>query len=239
MSIFKKIGKSDTLRGILCWLVALYIRLCWLTGRWTVWGGEAMRRLHDEGKPFVVAFWHGRILMMPKSWIGGPFNMLISQHRDGQLISRTIAHFGIKTIAGSTSHGGSGALRAILRVLKKGEAVGMTPDGPRGPRMRISPGIVTIARMADVPIFPATYSCQGWILGSWDRFLLPRLFGKAVIILGEPISVARDGDDDKLRLEIETAMNLLVDKADRYTGIGPVFPDPVPSISVRDVEAAL
>lgn len=180
--------------------------------------------------------------MMPKGWGGGPFNMLISQHRDGQLISRTVAYFGIKTITGSTSRGGSSALRAILRALKAGEAVGMTPDGPRGPRMRVSLGIATIARMAKVPVFPATYSCQGWILPSWDRFLVPRLFGRGVIFFGEPISVAPDGDDDTLRRTIEDAMNHLVNEADRYTGVGPVFPDPLspdslPSDSARGVEA--
>ncbi len=237
MSVVKRIGKSDALRGVLCWLVAQYIRLCWWTGRWTVQGHEGMNRLREEGKPFIVAFWHGRILMMPKTWPGGPFNMLISQHRDGQLISRTVAHFGIKTVAGSTSRGGAAALRAMLRFLKNGEVVGMTPDGPRGPRMRLSSGIINVARISGVPIFPSTYSCQGWILGSWDRFLIPRLFGRGIHLWGEPIYVARDDDDDKLRLKVEDAMNRLVDDADRYTGIGPVSPDPLPSGSAQTSEA--
>ena len=97
--------------------------------------------------------------------------MLISQHRDGQLIARTVRRFGIASIAGSTSHGGSAALRAILRALKAGQCIGVTPDGPRGPRMRATGGAVDIARLSGVPILPAAFATsRRRVLGSWDRF---------------------------------------------------------------------
>ena len=113
----------------MCWLAAGYVRLVRLTGRWRTDGGDLPAQYLAEGKPFIVAFWHQRLLMMPYTWrsVGGdhPFRMLISSHRDGEIISRTIGHFGIATIAGSTGQGkgGAAALRRILKALKSGEVV--------------------------------------------------------------------------------------------------------------------
>ena len=84
MGLAKRIGKSERIRGALCWLASQYIRLAWATGRWQVVGGDIPARYWDQGKPFILAFWHGRLLMMPKCWRQGtPIHMLISQHRDG------------------------------------------------------------------------------------------------------------------------------------------------------------
>jgi len=114
MGLAKRIGKSEALRGLLCWLASLYIRLVHATGRWQVVGGEIPAAYWDRRQPFILAFWHGRILMMMKCWRAGmPINMLISQHRDGLLIARTSAYFGIKTVAGSTSRGARG--RSVRR----------------------------------------------------------------------------------------------------------------------------
>ena len=86
------------------------------------------------GGPGDVIFWHGRLLMMPHVWRAGvPMNMLISQHRDGRLIADTIAHFGLGSVAGSSSKGGAAAVRQIVKAIRAGEYAGVTPDGPRGP----------------------------------------------------------------------------------------------------------
>lgn len=208
----KRIGKSERLRGLLCWLVACYIRLVWASGRWTVENAHIPAAFWDQGKPFILAFWHGRLLLMPKSWRQGKaIHMLISSHRDGQLIARTVAHFGIRAIEGSTTRGGSTALRAMLKALKAGEWVGITPDGPKGPRMRASDGIVAVAKLSGCPVLTASYSAApAKVLGSWDRFLVPYPFGRGVITWNEPIMVARDADADQLeacRQRIEDAMN--------------------------------
>jgi lysophospholipid acyltransferase (LPLAT)-like uncharacterized protein len=226
MGLAKRIGKSERLRGALCWIAAQYIRLVWATGRWQVVGGDIPARYWDQGKPFILAFWHGRLLMMPQSWRRAmPINMLISGHRDGQLIARTVGHFGIRTIEGSTTRGGATALRAMMKALKAGECIGITPDGPRGPRMRASDGIVAVARLSGCPVIPATYSAAGAKrLGSWDRFLIPRPFSKGVIVWGEPITVARDADEAEARRTIEDAMNAQAAEADRRMGADPVLP---------------
>lgn len=241
MQWHKRIIKSDTMRSTLCWLAASYVRLMRTTGRWRTEGGDHPAHYLTEGKPFIVAFWHQRLLMMPYTWrsVGGdrPFNMLISSHRDGEIISRTIARFDIKTIAGSTGKGkgGAAALRQILKALKAGEVVGMTPDGPRGPRMRASDGIIQAARMAGVPIFPLTYSASNRkVIQSWDRFILPLPFSRGVFHWGDPIFVDRKLDDEGMeakRVELENALTELTQKTDQSLGldvIPPAAPDELP-----------
>lgn len=227
----KRILKSDAVRAAACWLGAQYIRLVWATGRWRIEGGDIPRAHWDAGKPFILAFWHGHLLMMPKCWdLSKPMHMLISQHRDGQLIARVIGHFGLGTAAGSSTRGGSGALRQMLKALKAGEYVGITPDGPRGPRMRATAGIVNVARMAGVPIIPCAYSCAPRKqLNSWDRFQVALPFASGVIAWGQPITVAKDLDDAGLedaRLRVEDAMNTLAHAAEAAAGHPPTPPQP-------------
>ncbi|MGC2854873.1 lysophospholipid acyltransferase family protein [Novispirillum sp. DQ9] len=227
----KRILKSDAVRAAACWLGAQYIRLVWATGRWRVEGGDIPRAYWDAGKPFILAFWHGHLLMMPKSWdLSKPMHMLISQHRDGQLIARVIGHFGLGTAAGSSTRGGSAALRQMLKALKAGEYVGITPDGPRGPRMRATAGIVNVARMAGVPIIPCAYSCAPRKqLNSWDRFQVALPFARGVIAWGQPIDVPKDLDEagmEAARLRVEDAMNALAHAAEAAAGHPPTEPQP-------------
>ena len=229
MRPLKKILASGPVRRGLCWLGALYIRYIFFTGRWTTIRGHIPEAFWRAGRPFILAFWHGRLLMMPHCWDPkATIHMLISQHRDGQIIAHTVGHFGIKTVAGSTSRGGAGALRAMLRALGAGECVGITPDGPRGPRMRASDGIVTVARMSGAPIIPATFAVsRRRVLGTWDGFVVALPFGRGVIAWGEPITVARDADAKALeadRRQVEDGLNAITAEADRLSGHDPVEP---------------
>lgn len=218
----------------MCWLAAGYVRLVRLTGRWRTDGGDLPAQYLAEGKPFIVAFWHQRLLMMPYTWrsVGGdhPFRMLISSHRDGEIISRTVAYFGIDTIAGSTGvgKGGAAALRQILKALKAGDVVGMTPDGPRGPRMRASDGVIQAARMAGVQIFPLTYSASNRkVFQSWDRFVLPLPFSRGIFHWGAPVFVDRKLDEAGLeakRNELEDALTRLTQETDSKLGLEPIPP---------------
>lgn len=226
--------RNRRLRAIACWLVSLYIRLVHATGRWRVLGNETADRMGDEGRPFILCFWHGRILMMPFAWRRrDQVHMLISGHIDGRLIARTVRQFGIKTVAGSSSKGGGAAIRAMLKILANGGWVGITPDGPRGPRMRAAAGIVKVARMAGVPILPLTFGADRCrTLRSWDRFVVPLPLARGVFIWGAPIEVPRDADpaaQERARRQVEDALNAITAQADRLCGRPAVEPAPMPS----------
>jgi lysophospholipid acyltransferase (LPLAT)-like uncharacterized protein len=222
----RRLLRSARLHSLLCWAIAIYIRLVYSTNRWSVEGDEVLRDLHADGRSFIGAFWHGRMLMIPMLWRRrlGPLHMLISRHRDGRIIAGAVGHFGIDTISGSTRRGGSAAMREMLRRLEMGECVGITPDGPRGPAMVASSGIVNLARLAGAPIVPATFATRRRrVLASWDRFHLALPFGRGVFLVGQPIEIPRElalEEVEAARLQVEARLNELSAEADRRVGLG-------------------
>jgi 3-deoxy-D-manno-octulosonic-acid transferase len=219
----RRIVRSEGLRHLLCWVIQLYIRFVYRTNRWTVEGSDIPRRLRDEGRSFILAFWHGRLLMIPMAWQRlAPMHMLISSHRDGRIIADAVTYFGVGSIAGSTRRGGSAALRTMLKHLAAGECVGITPDGPRGPAMQASLGIVNAARLARVPIVPVAFATsRSCLLRTWDRFHLALPFGRGVFLWGEPIEIEPPLDEagiERARLLVENRMNALAHAADRRVG---------------------
>jgi len=219
----RRLLRSDQLRHFLCWLIHLYIRFVFRTNRWTVDGADRPRRLRERGGSFVLAFWHGRLLMIPMAWQRlAPMHMLISSHRDGRIIADAVTYFGVGSIAGSTRRGGSSALRTMLSRLRDGECVGITPDGPRGPAMTASRGIVNVARLAGVPIVPIAFATsRRVVLRTWDRFHLALPFGRGVYLWGEPIEIPPELDDagiERARCLVEERMRDMACEADRRVG---------------------
>lgn len=240
MSPLKRLMRRERPRAMACWLAAVYIRLVRRTGQWSMEGCTIPESLVGAGRPFIVAFWHGRLLMMPEAWRYSPrFNMLISRHPDGQLIARTVKHLGIDTIVGSSSRGGPGALRAMLRALAHGECIGVTPDGPRGPRMRASAGVVHAARLSGAPIVPLAYAAApSRLLASWDRLMIPLPFGRGVIQWGEPIEIAPDAGDAEVAAAVatvESRLNTMTQALDARLGLKAV--EPAPPVSDEAAEA--
>ena len=192
------------------------------TTRWqTVNGGAAASAW--AGQPTIVAFWHNRLALMPACWPSpAPFHMLISSHPDGQLVARTIAHFGFGAVAGSSRRGGLEALRGLARVLKAGGSVGLTPDGPRGPRMSVGDGTLVLAKLTGAPILPVAVAVSRRIvLGTWDQLIVPLPFGKGAMIWGSPIKVPRDADDAvlaRLREQLEQELARVSAEADTLVG---------------------
>lgn len=227
-TITKKLFRSSWVMGILAWIVAKYITFVFRTSQWTFHGKENIQDYWDQKKPLITCFWHGRMLMMPCAWMSdSPFAMLISAHPDGQIIAKTIKHHRIDTVVGSSSKGGLEALRSILAQLKDKVSVGITPDGPRGPRFVASEGIVTISRLSGVDILPSTYStCKMVTIGSWDRFRIPLPFGKATMCWGQPIPApskrASQQELEKVRQRVENELNQLCNLADKTCGTHPI-----------------
>lgn len=229
MSLLKRIVRSDLGRRLIGIGGAGYIRLVHATTRWTTVGSETPEKLWAEGRPFVGCFWHGRMLLMPYIWtVDRPFSMLISKHADGRLIAEIISRFNVASIAGSSSRGGSEALRAMVKTLKAGISIGVTPDGPRGPRMRVSAGVVQAARLARVPLVPVSLATsRRKMLRSWDRFLIALPFGRGAFVWGKAIEIAADAGDAEVeaaRAALEDELNRVSIEADRLVGQTPVEP---------------
>jgi hypothetical protein len=209
--------------AVLGTLAAVVIRVLYATLRWKrinldpsdpAWQG-------DEQK--LVAFWHGRMLMLVGNYKRArgrsrrPGYVLISRHGDGRLIAFAIKLLGLDSIAGSSSRGGLQALFELARRAKDGADVGITPDGPRGPKQVCKRGIVALGQRTGLPIYPLTYSAKRrWQLSSWDGMILPKPFSPAVAMLGEPIRVGPDEDLESARKRLEGALNELTERADRY-----------------------
>jgi len=232
MTLRKRILHSEALRNLFCSLLAVYLRFVLRTTRWQHNVDEYLEPTFKSGKPFIIALWHNRVMMMALVWpYDTPVTILTSGHRDGQLVSKTMGKFGFKAIHGSSEQGGSQALRSILREIKAGKIIGMTPDGPRGPRMRMKPGIITMARLTGVPIIPVCYCTErNKILNTWDRLLVPLPFGRGKVIWDAPFHVPKDASRDEeedYRLKLEEQMNRIAAKTDSAMGSTPIEPAPV------------
>lgn len=113
-----------------------------------------------EGQGNILAFWHGRQFLLPLSYQGPGLDILISRHRDGELISRTMESFGLSSVRGSTTRGGAVALRSLIRKGRAGRDLAVTPDGPKGPRGIAQPGVIALAKATGLPIFPLTFGAS-------------------------------------------------------------------------------
>lgn len=230
MRLSKKILRNRVVRLLISRLAAQYIRLAYAGSRWSVLRGEIPKRWWDESKPFILAFWHGRMLMMPYCWNHkADVYMLVSEHPDGQLGAAAMARLGIKSVAGSSTRGGFKALRALLQTIRNGDCVAIAPDGPRGPRMRAGNGIINVARLSGAPIIPVAFSVtHGKVVSSWDRFLIACPFARGIMVWGEPIQVPRHADAgavEDARKRVENALNAITAEADILSGRVPVEPE--------------
>lgn len=172
------------------------------------------------GRSVIHAFWHGRMLILAYTHRWKKIHILISQHRDGEYIARIIEKLGFVSVRGSTTRGGT---KAIFEMCEKGACgydLGVTPDGPRGPGFKVHPGTVYMAQRSGMPIVPITSSAEHrWTLSTWDYFIIPRPFSRAVIMVGEPIYVPAEADARELeavRIDLEERLNHLTKKADDY-----------------------
>lgn len=185
--------RKQLLRMLALWIIppvgALLIRFIYLTSR---------KRFHlpqtVPSEPVIFAFWHGDLLLQPYLYYQfrkvPKANVLISDHFDGQIIARIMRYFKLGTIHGSTTRGGAKVLIQGLKSLSEGYDIGITPDGPKGPRHVMSDGAIVMAqkRNAKVIVFhciPSSY----WQLSSWDRFTIPKPFGTLDFYASEPLDL--------------------------------------------------
>jgi lysophospholipid acyltransferase (LPLAT)-like uncharacterized protein len=202
------------------WIGPLLIRTLGATLRVDFTDRGKLAGIRRSGQSVIYAFWHGRMLILAYTHRQRRIHILISQHRDGELIARIIERLGFVTVRGSTTRGGTKAIFEMCEKASSGYDVGVTPDGPKGPGFCVHPGIIYMAQRSGLPIVPITNSAQHrWTLPSWDGFIIPRPFSRAVVMLGEPINVPPDSDARQLELirtELENRLRQLTQKADGY-----------------------
>jgi lysophospholipid acyltransferase (LPLAT)-like uncharacterized protein len=161
-------------------------------------------------RPVIYVVWHGRLLLLPYLYGHRGCRVLASRSRDGELVARWARRFGLEPVRGSSSRGGSDALRALARALRAGGEVVVVPDGPRGPREVLKPGVIALARLTGAPIVPmAVGASREWRVRSWDEFRIPRPFARCVMRFGEPIHVSPAADrtgEEAARKEVEAAL---------------------------------
>jgi len=214
------------------WLATTYIRFTYRTTRWHWAGRDHLQQIIDQETPVIFAFWHNRILMMCPRMEESPLpiRVLISNNRDGEIISRIVQRFGQETIRGSARNpkktknkGGQAAALEMLRHLREGGSGAITPDGPRGPCCIAQAGVSLLSAQSGVPVVPLAYSKScGIRLKSWDRFLLAFPFGRGAYVVGTPI-VPPETDESALeahRVLVETTLNEITARADQMVGRG-------------------
>lgn len=241
MNLGKRILDNSFAQSALGWLVVKYLRFVIATTKWDVLNIEVKEKIIEDNVAAIAVAWHGRVGMLYGSFeMPETVYVLVSQNRDGNLSARIMTAFGFNTIRGSAAAVGKkkkkntlGATRAMMKVLKAGGRLFITPDGPRGPRMRAGDGVIGLARLTGVPIYPITYSVRRRIIAkTWDRFIFPLPFNRGVFIWGRPISVARDIDQEtqeRIRLQIEQQLNEMTREADERVGQLAIEPAPLPS----------
>ncbi len=190
---------------------------------YTIAGAEHHGQFTRRGKPVIYAVWHGRLLLPAYLHRGEGVVTLISRSADGEYLARFLRHWGYESVRGSSSRGGSEALRDLVRYCRNGRSLAITPDGPRGPKQQLKPGVVTAAQLSGVPIIPATSSAtRAWWPGKWDRFLIPKPFTKARVLYGPPVMVPRSAsatEVEEIRKKLEQVLNHMTEQVDREVAV--------------------
>ncbi len=219
----KSLLRRPQVQAVLASVLGFYLIFALRTTRWTLDGQENFRP-QVAGAPAVFAFWHEFLPLMPALpliarklpfYRSTPIHALVSQHRDGQFIGSVVRRFGIQPIYGSSTRGGATGLRGLLAVLRRGEIIGITPDGPKGPSRQAAFGVSQLAALADVPVVPlAARTTRRIQLNTWDRMRVPLPFGRGVVVCGPAIQVPRHDWKSALPV-ISEALNRVAARADQ------------------------
>lgn len=234
----RAIGKSGLLVKLASKFIGPWIKFVKSTSRWTFVGDDHLDALQASEQGFILAFWHSRLLMTAsiRDKTDRRIYMLSSAHRDSDIIINAVRRFDIDFIRGSAANtkkrskdkSGASALIQMIAALEDGQIVGLTPDGPRGPRQKVQPGIVRLAIMTKAPILPIAYATSnGATLNTWDRFFLAMPFSKGAFVAAKPIIPPGNADHEGVRatqLLLEDSLNAALTQAEIAVGRSPSGP---------------
>ena len=207
----KKLVKNVFVQNILSLLGFFYICFVRITSKIKHKNKSIPEYYWKNNKPFILAFWHSQLLMINFSWKKNKkLNILASGHSDGQFGAIIAKYLGAETITISNKKRKIN-IRPIFEILNDNHYIGITPDGPRGPKEKVSDGVIKIAKTTNVPIVPVGYwSSKNFSLSSWDSFLITFPFSKCVFTWGEPLIISKNIEDkeiEKFQLILEKKIN--------------------------------
>jgi lysophospholipid acyltransferase (LPLAT)-like uncharacterized protein len=182
--------------------------------------GEARAQRLRSRYPILACIWHGRVFVPLFLYRYQRIHVMVSEHRDGEMMARTLHRLGYQTARGSSTRGGRRATLEIIHRLQPGNVAAIMPDGPQGPRHECKLGPLVIGQRTGAVLLPVTFSCSRKVhFKSWDRFILPLPFSTSIMLYGEPMTVPPDAQSDdleRLRQEFERRMVELERLADEY-----------------------
>jgi len=192
------------------WIVrigAFALRMLAKTWRIRVIGDEGLNAERTARRPVIFVLWHGQMLPLLYQHRNQAVRVLISEHRDGELVARTAIALGFGTVRGSSTRGSGRALLGLVREVEAGHDIAVTPDGPRGPAKSFAPGALIVAQRTGARLVPITAVAKSaWHLKSWDRFMIPKPFARVVISYGPMTSVdatdVRDAQHEAERIKV-------------------------------------
>jgi len=204
---------------IISFIALLLVRIISATYRVKMINPEIEKKVLEKGQIPIYGSWHQRFF--PGIILFGhrkPISIMISQSKDGDIVSGIVQLLGWHPVRGSSSKGGRHALRKIKRLVHEGYKVGHIVDGPRGPLGVVKPGLLLIAQATGMPIIPIITSAEKkWVFNSWDRFMVPKPFSRVLIRFSDEVSIPRKlapSDFEEKRLQIENTFKKLYDETD-------------------------
>lgn len=203
----------DRKTRLLIWLGAHLLRALARSWRIRLVNEGPIAAERAKGVPVLFTLWHGQMLPILWQHRDQSIAILISEHRDGEIIAQIAARFGCRSVRGSTSRGGSRALLALSRELSEGRDAAITPDGPRGPAHKFAPGALVAAQRSGKPlVLVGVHAANAWRLKSWDRFTIPKPFSRVTIAYSGPVYIAAGGPREAAEKapEIEAQMHATV-----------------------------
>jgi lysophospholipid acyltransferase (LPLAT)-like uncharacterized protein len=163
-------------------------------------GTEHFEQFRRRGEPVIFVFWHGQLLPLVHYHRNEGIVVLVSDHADGEYITRVILRHGFGAARGSSTRGGVKGLKGILRAIKDGKDLAFTPDGPKGPRHVFKWGALTAAQLSGAPVIPLSVGAdRAWYLKSWDRFMIPKPLAALRIRYGAPRWVPREASEAEVK----------------------------------------
>ena len=207
---------------ILTPLLRAAIALLRATMRVKVLHGEYLADLQSRRIPFLLALWHGRMFLIIDEHRGQGIVTMASKSNDGDIIAGWLETNGYVVVRGSTTRGGSEALRRMVYHMRAGRNGALTVDGPKGPVRVVQPGVVRLARLTGAWILPVSVSSsRPLFFRSWDRHLVPKPFSRNFLSYGEPFPIGADLSDEAALTKIAAAINKITEEVDKVAGICP------------------